>query len=399
MRLVVLAVLALAPSTVWSRGGESTYHFGVNESRTNISFVSKADIETIVGTTHAISGSATVDWDAGTASVKLEVPVASLRTGIDARDEHLRGENWLNEPKFPLISFTADKAAKSGDRWTLDGQFSLHGVAKALRVEAEVRRIPDELAKKVNLGPGEWIRVRAEWTVRLSDHGVQVPGAIGNKVSDSWQVAIDLFASTEKPAAAGGMAESTSAKSVQAEKFDVDWKGTKYRIGERPQLTNITAETKTDLETVLARTGTAAGVVAIDGGSGRVKLHVPVASLRTGIELRDEHLRSAAWLDAEKYPNIEFWSEKAVRKDASTWTVQGRFWMHGVARNVETEVSVKEIPAAVTQKAGWSKNPAIQLRTSFKVRLSDHGVKIPEQAALKVSDEILITVDVIAIQE
>ena len=36
------------------------------------------------------------------------------------------------------------------------------------------------------------------------------------------------------------------------------------------------------------------------------KISVPVSSIKTGIDMRDGHMRSAAWLNAESFPEISF---------------------------------------------------------------------------------------------
>ena len=396
---IVVALFAL-PLAVSARAGEKTWYFGTHAARTNISFESKAEIETILGTTNQVSGSASVDGEK--VKIALSLPVASLRTGIDLRDEHLRGDKWLDAAKFPTIEFSATKdAKKKGDQYGLDGTIKIHGVEKGVSVLVEAREIPADLAAKAKLGPGEWIRVRGSFDVKLSEFGVKIPEGGGAKVSDTIRITIDLFGTTEKPKEAGQMPESKTAKDVKAGEVKLEGDGVKYRFGTKPQLTNVTAESKTDLETVIASSSVLAGVAAVDAekGLGKVKLVIPVKSLKTGIEMRDEHLRSASWLDAEKTPDIVFESTKVTKKDDKTWTVEGTFTMHGVSKGMTVEVNARAIPAEMVQKARWGEKPALGFRTSFKVKLSDHGVKIPDVAAGKVQDEWTVTFDAVAIQE
>lgn len=54
----------------------------------------------------------------------------------------------------------------------------------------------------------------------------------------------------------------------------------------------------------------------------RVTARIDAASIDTGDEKRDGHLRSADFLDAEKYPTIEFTSTR-VSQDGANLTVQG----------------------------------------------------------------------------
>jgi polyisoprenoid-binding protein YceI len=124
-----------------------------------------------------------------------------------------------------------------------------------------------------------------------------------------------------------------------------------------------------------------------------------VKSLKTGIEMRDEHLRGEYWLEADKHPDIVFESTKVTKKDDKTWTVHGTFTMHGVGKAMIVEVQARAISAELVKKAGWGEKPGLGFRTSFKVKLSDHGVKVPEMAAAKVQDEWTVSFDAVAIQE
>lgn len=195
--LAVALVALLAGVSVVS-AGEQTYHFGVSDQRSNVTFESNTDFEIILGSTHKLEGQVVADFDAGSGSVKAEVPVESLRTGIDMRDKHLRSGKWLNAKKFPMISFVSTKARRvSGNTWQIEGTFTLHGVSKAMTVQAEVREIPAAAAKKAGLEGGEWLRVVVPFEVSLSEFGVKIPGRAAAKVNDTWKVKILAFASTK----------------------------------------------------------------------------------------------------------------------------------------------------------------------------------------------------------
>src|SRR6185503_9681831 len=121
----VLALLAFAGRTA---SDETTYYVGHHAKYVNITFESEADIESIVGTTNKATGEIKADLEKGTGSVSLTVPVASMKTGIDMRDEHLRSEMWLNAAKYPAITFTSKKVEKGeGSRLKVTGDFSMHG--------------------------------------------------------------------------------------------------------------------------------------------------------------------------------------------------------------------------------------------------------------------------------
>lgn len=188
------AGLAFAPAP-----DETAFHVGHHEKFVNITFESQADIETIVGTTNKAKGTVKADLEKGVGSVTLAVPVASLKTGIDLRDEHLRSEQWLDAAKFPEITFASKKAEPVKDaknKVKVTGEFTMHGVTKEMTVVVEWKELPAEAIKKAQFPEGRWLKFSTEFPVKLSDHGVKVPEGVGPKVSEIWTVKMTMFAGT-----------------------------------------------------------------------------------------------------------------------------------------------------------------------------------------------------------
>jgi polyisoprenoid-binding protein YceI len=172
---------------------------------------------------------------------------------------------------------------------------------------------------------------------------------------------------------------------AQAKRFDVHATG-----GSR-----IIFESDAPLETITGLTSSVRGTVQVDPAdlthaSGRIE--VPVASLRTGVDLRDEHLRSDGWLDAEHHPNatFEITGVSGARSLAPNTTtrvqIHGRFTLHGVTHDLTAPAQIQYRPAANAE-------PGILLvRARFSVRLPEYGVSVPTIVRLKVSDEITVRV-------
>lgn len=192
---LVAAALSLAPFAAQAE----EYSFDVPEKLVVVTFESRMEVEDILGTTRSVQGHVRLDGperpggEAG-GSFVVEVPVASLKTGIDLRDEHLRSEAWLDGTRFPTIRFEGTTLRKMTDtRYAVSGTFTMHGVARPLALEVDVQRIPSDRATKLGLGEGDWLRVRGELRVKLSDHGVTIPAMTAAKVSDEWTVKVSLF--------------------------------------------------------------------------------------------------------------------------------------------------------------------------------------------------------------
>lgn len=180
----------------------ATYYVGHQAKHVNILFESEADVETILGTTHEATGKMTVDLEQGTGEVSISIPVKSLRTGIDLRDEHLRSANWLDAEKFPNITFNSRKSAFAPgkkDQVLVTGDFSVHGQKREITIPVAFRAIPADLSKKAGFGEGQWVRFSSDFEIRLSDFGVKIPDGGASKVSDTWKVKLTVYAGTQAP--------------------------------------------------------------------------------------------------------------------------------------------------------------------------------------------------------
>lgn len=178
---------------------QKTYYFGTHPARTNVTFVSEADLETIHGVSHAMAGSITVDASGKKASGSLRVGVGALRTGIAKRDEHLRSDAWLDARKYPYIRLQVVSAVEGtdGKTWAMTARITIKGVTKAMTSKAKVRAIPAKLGQ--SLGAGSWVRVRTKFVVKLADFNIKVPQMVGSKVSQTWDIGVDVYGTTAAP--------------------------------------------------------------------------------------------------------------------------------------------------------------------------------------------------------
>ncbi|MFF7837245.1 YceI family protein [Streptomyces ossamyceticus] len=79
--------------------------------------------------------------------------------------------------------------------------------------------------------------------------------------------------------------------------------------------------------------------VAQDVTESRVHVRIDASSINTGNNTRDTHLRSADFLDVERYPHIDFTSHRFAYRGGSKWTLQGTLTMHGVSRSVALDTT------------------------------------------------------------
>ena len=171
-------------------------------------------------------------------------------------------------------------------------------------------------------------------------------------------------------------------------------------VGQQLEYRNLaTVESNTEFETFTGRTSKVSGSITFDPqkktGTGVVE--VDVASLDTAIPTRNEHLRSAMWLDAAKYPTTKFVATKVRAGRGDNYTVTGNFTLKGVTKTITANARVKYRAAGDATKAVGFDGDVLQVATSFKIKLSDYGVTIPAPAKGKVSDEVVIALSSYAV--
>ncbi|MFW6690415.1 YceI family protein [Streptomyces sp. MAR4 CNX-425] len=68
-----------------------------------------------------------------------------------------------------------------------------------------------------------------------------------------------------------------------------------------------------------------------------MRVAIEAASIDTNIKMRDDHLRSPDFLDVQRYPAIEFASDRFLHRGGARWTVTGALSIHGVSRTVSLD--------------------------------------------------------------
>jgi polyisoprenoid-binding protein YceI len=155
-------------------------------------------------------------------------------------------------------------------------------------------------------------------------------------------------------------------------------------------------ESRTELETFTGRTEKVSGWINFDPAkkTGSGKIIVDVASISTGISLRDDHLRSPGWLDSAKFPTLVFQSTSTKSLGSGKYKVTGQITIKGVTKTVSANATLRHLVAGEKTKAAGFEGDVLQVRATFPIKLSDFGIKISGPATGKVSNTVDVTVTV-----
>ncbi len=123
-----------------------------------------------------------------------------------------------------------------------------------------------------------------------------------------------------------------------------------------------------------------------------VEASIPTASISTGDEKRDGHLKSADFFDAEKFPAMTFKSKNIDSEGGPNYSVAGDLTIHGVTKSVTLAVEDVSQPS----KDPWG-NTRLGLSGSTKINRKDFGLvwnSALESGGVLVSEDVTISLDI-----
>jgi polyisoprenoid-binding protein YceI len=126
-----------------------------------------------------------------------------------------------------------------------------------------------------------------------------------------------------------------------------------------------------------------------------VEATIDAGSIDTGVADRDKHLRSADFLDVEKYPQIRFKST-AVEKTGGAYRVKGDLTIRDTTRPVTLEVETLGTGKDPwgNQRMGFSAKTSINRKDfglSWNQALETGGVLVGEEIKVEIETEVVLS--------
>jgi len=141
------------------------------------------------------------------------------------------------------------------------------------------------------------------------------------------------------------------------------------------------------------------GTALYDGtnvGTASVQALIDVSTINTREAKRDEHLKSADFFDAAKYPTITFKSKRLRPTTPGKFQLTGDLTLHGVTKTVVLSGEVTK-----TVKDPWG-NTRFGATASGQINRQDFGLtwnKTMDSGGVVVGDEVTLTLDVELVQK
>lgn len=192
--------------------------FVIDPSHTDVSFAAKhMMVTTVRGKFGAVEGSLEIDPDAPERSGgEIRVVVASLSTGFEARDQHLRSADFFDAENHPTIVFRATRIrARRDDQYDVSGDMTIRDVTRPVTFQVELlgfyygmtgaRRIG--LSARTKINRKEW---GLNWNVALEAGG----WLVGDEVRLEIDVAAEEAATVAAGATEAGVTEDVAERSA-----------------------------------------------------------------------------------------------------------------------------------------------------------------------------------------
>ena len=200
-----VSTLILSASPAFAK--QLNYVVDDSKGRDSVSFTSDAPIELIVGKTSKITGKINIDESLDLAkpfTATFDVDLASIDTGIELRNEHMR-DNFLETKKFPKATFTVkNQAGVSGvlqdkKKVTINatGDFSLHGVTVKKNVPVDLTFYKNCQSTQGKFEQCDLIQIKSTISVPFKDHQIKRPEVVFQKLADTVIVTIAATAKRE----------------------------------------------------------------------------------------------------------------------------------------------------------------------------------------------------------
>jgi len=123
--------------------------------------------------------------------VQASVDLASIDTGDDGRDNHVRGGDFFDIEQFPTMTFASTGIRPNGSDYYLDGDLTIKGVTKPVTLDLEFNGVATDPWGGTRAG------FSAETEVNRADFGINYNAALeagGVLIGEKLKVTIEVEA-------------------------------------------------------------------------------------------------------------------------------------------------------------------------------------------------------------
>jgi len=137
----------------------------IDPGHTEIAFIGRHFMLTkIRGRFTGVTGAIVVAEEPGESTAEVTIDMASVDSGSQARDDHLRSPDFFDAACHPTATFTGRAASWRGSRGQLAGELTIRGVTRPVTLAAEyLGHVADPWGGQRAVFTAEGILNREDW--------------------------------------------------------------------------------------------------------------------------------------------------------------------------------------------------------------------------------------------
>ncbi|MCP4201718.1 MAG: polyisoprenoid-binding protein [bacterium] len=173
--LAVALVASLAPNAVASAASENA-NWGTDAAHTEINFSIKHFFTPVTGSFEDYE--IDLDYNAENpeqSTVEARIKVASVNTGNEKRDNHLRTADWFEAEAYPYMTFKSTSVRQAGDNQLIaSGPLTIKGQSREVELPITLlgkQMIPEQMQQMLG-GTKEVASFKASTAIDRGDFGV-----------------------------------------------------------------------------------------------------------------------------------------------------------------------------------------------------------------------------------
>ena len=162
-----IPALSAVPSGTWA----------IDAAHSQVGFAVRHLMSKVRGRFDQFSGQITIAEDRCASCVQVEIALASVHTGNDMRDNHLRSSDFFDVEQHPDMTFASSGLREVHGSWILDGELTIRGVGRSVEIELEFLGLdPTGMQGEPRIG------FEGRTSINRSDFGVTFGLADGGKI-------------------------------------------------------------------------------------------------------------------------------------------------------------------------------------------------------------------------
>jgi polyisoprenoid-binding protein YceI len=139
MEPTTMSNLSASTSTAPAVPGYVAGTWSIDPVHTDVSFtVRHMMVSKVRGKFHGVAGTIVLADDPLASKVEADIDLATIDTGNEQRDEHIRSADFFEVATHPTLAFRSTGVQAKGDDFVVIGDLSLHGVTKPVELALEV---------------------------------------------------------------------------------------------------------------------------------------------------------------------------------------------------------------------------------------------------------------------